>query len=134
MPIEHGYKTYKEKPVDDYPFICYAPEADMNINDASGGGGGGNVSFELVNVVPIDDTYGLDKTYNEIKVMIESGKMVYIRTVEADENNYETIKTEMAYAYSSDIVFGPPEVSTYTISAAQVEYVTDNPNGYPAIN
>ena len=40
------YQT-KHEPVDDYPYICYAPEADANTDELGGGGGGGGGGYVL---------------------------------------------------------------------------------------
>lgn len=42
--------TTKHEPVDDYPYICYAPDADANTETSGGGGsgGGGVTVFDMI--------------------------------------------------------------------------------------
>ena len=75
----------KHEPVDDYPYICYAPDENANTsNISSGGGGGGGGGAALIldtNNATFDEeevTYTFTETYNDIKNALDNGNDVIL--------------------------------------------------------
>lgn len=80
------YQT-KHEPVDDYPYICYAPEVDANTDEIGGGGGGGGGGY----VLPVASAsnlggvkVGQSLEINASGVLNVKGGNVYVFTVTED--------------------------------------------------
>lgn len=145
---------YKHEPVDDYPYICYAPEVDANTDDISGGGGGGGGGYVLpiasasdlggvkvgenleidssgvlsasnLFIIPFNTTTAqTEKTYAEIEAAFLAGKTCLIDFSEDGIADYRIVTGVKA----SD---GGYYVANLPISSAYC-LITNDRNGYPA--
>lgn len=136
--------------VDDYPYICYAPEADMNISDASGGGGdlpiasantlggvkigeGLNITSEGVlsssggggaNVLLINSVDGtLDQKSKTIYDAYIGGTQCLIVTDEDTVIYNESLTNIEKYPVEAD--------NEYVLSTVQNRYEASSDNDYP---
>ena len=126
--------TTKHAPIDDYPYICYAPDVNMNTENidlpiasastlggvkigsgievtsdgtisASGGGGGGGAT-PIITVITEDGTTTSDTTFSEIASIIGNGQFPIVKdSTEVDFNTYAYLQFFMP---NTVIVFATP--------------------------
>ena len=84
----------------------------------SSSGGGSNV--EIINASLVDEVYTLDKTFNQVKTLFDSGKAVIVQV-----SYGERTTNDLVIGYIEDL--GNNE---YRITANLAEYTTDDPDGY----
>ena len=110
--------------------------------NGSGGGGGGAVKLNVTHTTSgNNDVYTLDKTWNEIKSLLEAGTqvMIYGEGTGPFEGAYAqfmvTYVSEFEGEYSIyDVASGFMNYETAVIGAGNDAYfATDSANGYPSI-
>ena len=105
----------------------YLDQIEQNTSSGGGGGGGGSDSSVLV-VHDVDGT--LDKTWQEIRDMVTSGKIVCILNVEDDGLFVFPCFLTMVYGDDVDDRYAV-EFSYVDQTVLIFSFATDTPDGYP---
>lgn len=110
--------------------MAFSPETYALLK-AQGGGGGGSSGVLIVH--QDDDTYALDKTWQELYDAVAQGKLCLLVDSGAEDD----------FAWAGQIILGsvytdPEQDHPYFVRGLDVEtfsamvYSTDSPNGYPS--